>query len=369
MDVREALYTTRAMRRVKPDPIPADVQARILDAAIRAPSGGNSQGWRFLLVDDPEVKAKLGPLYRDAIGKLWEFGYRDRLERARATPGDPESASLLRVQASAQHLADHFESVPLFLIAFSRGDESGGSIFPAVWSAQLAARAEGVGSALTSVLGIFHGAAVMEILGVPAARAGRCPAASRSGTPPAAGVSRPGARFTKSPTATRGALTSASRSASPSGRQPIPDRAMMGYWLQAQIRRPAGRASLRSTGRSSSSAARAPRARPGGAALLICLVAAALVAVLYHPGRHHAPSPPPVSVTNVGHPILAVKSRYELFGLTSNGVVAIDFARGQITKTVLPQAEGSAPVSLILGSNQVIVRPLDNVPGYVVPDG
>jgi nitroreductase len=167
MDVREALYTTRAMRRVKPDPIPADVQARILDAAIRAPSGGNSQGWRFLLVDDPEIKGKLGPLYRDAISKLWEFGYRDRLERARAIPEDPASASLLRVQASAQHLADHFESVPLFLVAFSRGDESGGSIFPAVWSAQLAARAEGVGSALTSVLGIFHGAQAMEILGVP----------------------------------------------------------------------------------------------------------------------------------------------------------------------------------------------------------
>ncbi len=170
MDVREALYTTRAMRRVKPDPIPADVQARILDAAIRAPSGGNSQGWRFLLVDDPEVKAKLGLLYRDAIGKLWEFGYRDRLERAHANPDDPESASLLRVQASAQHLADHFESVPLFLIAFSRGDDSGGSIFPAVWSAQLAARAEGVGSALTSVLGIFHGEEAMEILGVPSGK-------------------------------------------------------------------------------------------------------------------------------------------------------------------------------------------------------
>jgi len=62
MDVREALYTTRAMRRVKPDPIPADVQARILDAAIRAPSGGNAQSWRFLLVDDPAVKARLAPL-------------------------------------------------------------------------------------------------------------------------------------------------------------------------------------------------------------------------------------------------------------------------------------------------------------------
>jgi nitroreductase len=167
MDVREALYTTRAMRRVRPDPIPADVQARILDAAIRAPSGGNSQSWRFLLVDDAGIKARLAPLYQDAIAKLWQTAYRERLEEARARPDDPDSASLLRVQSSAQHLADNFESVPLFLIAFARGDSSGGSIFPAVWSAQLAARADGVGSALTSVLGIFHGAEANEILGVP----------------------------------------------------------------------------------------------------------------------------------------------------------------------------------------------------------
>ena len=53
------------------------------------------------------------------------------------------------------------------LFGFSRGDGSGGSIFPAVWSAQLAARAEGVGSALTSVLGIYHGPEVLSILGVP----------------------------------------------------------------------------------------------------------------------------------------------------------------------------------------------------------
>jgi hypothetical protein len=120
-----------------------------------------------MLVDDPAVKARLGPLYRDAISQLWGTAYRDRLERARSTPEEPDSASMLRVTASAQHLADHFEEVPLFLLAFSRGDQSGGSIFPAVWSAQLAARADGVGSALTSVLGIFHGAEAMQILGVP----------------------------------------------------------------------------------------------------------------------------------------------------------------------------------------------------------
>jgi nitroreductase len=167
VDVREALYTTRAMRRVRPDPIPFDVQARILDAAIRAPSGGNAQGWRFLLVDDPAVKAQLGPLYRDAIGRLWQTAYSVPLQLARSAPDDPASVALLKVQASAQHLADHFEQVPLFLVAFSRGDPTGGSIYPAVWSAQLAARAEGVGSALTSVLGFFHGPEANDILGVP----------------------------------------------------------------------------------------------------------------------------------------------------------------------------------------------------------
>ncbi|HEY2549649.1 MAG TPA: nitroreductase family protein [Streptosporangiaceae bacterium] len=167
MDLYEALYTTRAMRRVRPDPVPMAVQERILDAAIRAPSGGNAQHWRFLLVDDPAVKAQLGPLYRDALGRLWQTAYAGRLERARATPDDQQSASMLRVTASAQHLADHFEQVPLFLFGFARADRSGGSIFPAIWSAQLAARADGVGSALTSVLGAFHGPQTLRVLGVP----------------------------------------------------------------------------------------------------------------------------------------------------------------------------------------------------------
>jgi len=168
MDVYEALYTTRAMRRVRPDPVPLEVQARILDAAIRAPSGGNAQNWHFLLVDDPAVKARLGPLYRDSIDRLWRTVYAQQLAEAAREPERPESVQILKVQRSAQHLADHFEQVPLFLFGFVRGDPTGGSIFPAVWSAQLAARAEGVGSALTVVLGVFHGEEANAILGVPA---------------------------------------------------------------------------------------------------------------------------------------------------------------------------------------------------------
>jgi len=167
MDVYEALYTTRAMRRVRPDPIPAEVQARILDAAVRAPSGGNTQLWRFLLVDDPDVKGKLGPLYRDSLSQLWDTVYAGRLAAAEAAPDDPASIQTRKVVRSAQHLADHFEDVPLFLFAFIQHDPTGGSIYPAVWSAMLAARAEGVGTSLTTVLGHFRGPETLEVLEVP----------------------------------------------------------------------------------------------------------------------------------------------------------------------------------------------------------
>ena len=167
MDVYEALYTTRAMRRCKPDPIPIDVQQRILDAAVRAPSGGNTQNWRFLLVDDAEVKTQLGPIYRECMTLLWATIYKERLEAANAAPDEPENASMLRIQRSAQHLADHFEGYPLLLFSFVQFDPTGGSIFPSTWSAMLAARAEGVGSSLTSVF-MFQVDKVLEILGVPA---------------------------------------------------------------------------------------------------------------------------------------------------------------------------------------------------------
>jgi nitroreductase len=167
VELREALYTTRAMRRVSDQPIPQDVQARILDAAIRAPSGGNSQNWKFLLVDSPEVKAELGPVYRECMALLWSDYYAPRIAAAEADPDTEESKSFFRVKRSAQHLADNFEGYPLLLFGFSQYDPSGGSIYPAVWNAMLAARGEGVGASLTSAL-IFQKDRVYDILGVPA---------------------------------------------------------------------------------------------------------------------------------------------------------------------------------------------------------
>ena len=79
MDIHEALYTTRAMRRVRHRArSPRTCRPRILDAAIRAPSGGNTQNWRFLLVDDPEVKAR----HRAAVPRQHRAAVGDGLRRA-----------------------------------------------------------------------------------------------------------------------------------------------------------------------------------------------------------------------------------------------------------------------------------------------
>src|SRR5688500_1254325 len=154
------------MRRVSDKPIPVEVQARILDAAIRAPSGGNSQNWKFLLVDDHEVMAKLAPIYRKSMDIVWSQFYKERLETAAANPDDPESQQMMRIKHSADHLTDNFESYPLMLLALSQFDASGVSRLPAVWNAMLAARGEGVGSALTSAM-MLHADEALAVLGVP----------------------------------------------------------------------------------------------------------------------------------------------------------------------------------------------------------
>jgi nitroreductase len=159
MDIYEALYTTRAMRRLKPDPIPYDVQARILDAAIRAPHIG--EGWRFLLVDDPEIKAQLAPLYRQGFERM----VGGRLEEIFADVINTDTP-MGRTVRSGFHLVEHFAEVPLFLIGFGRTKEGSG-IYPAIWSAMLAARAEGIGSTLTGFLQSYFAPEVMDILGVP----------------------------------------------------------------------------------------------------------------------------------------------------------------------------------------------------------
>jgi nitroreductase len=159
MDIYEALYTTRAMRRLKPDPIPYEVQARILDGAIRAPNIG--QEWRFILVDDQEIKSQLAPLYRQGFGRM--IGGRPEELFADVIKSDTPMGRAVR---SGLHLVNHFAEVPLLLIGFGRTREGSG-VYPALWSAMLAARAEGIGSTLTGFLQTYFANEVMEILGVP----------------------------------------------------------------------------------------------------------------------------------------------------------------------------------------------------------
>jgi nitroreductase len=163
MDLTQALYTTRAMRRVSDEPIPDQVKARILDAAIRAPSGGNAQNWRMLVVEDAEVRARLGPLYREAYRQLQETIYAGR-RKAAEKAGD---LAAMRVMRSSDWLAENFETVPMWIFFFSRNDPTGSSIYPAAWNAMLAARGEGVGTCLTTILGNFKSAEVFELLEVP----------------------------------------------------------------------------------------------------------------------------------------------------------------------------------------------------------
>lgn len=168
MEIHEALYTTRMMRRMKPDPIPLEIQCRIVDAAIRAPNGGNTQRWHFLAVDDAETKATLRDLYaasqlREAADRaLWHTdpsAQQDAADRAE---------TLRRIKKSGEYLVEHFTEIPMLLFVFSIDDHGGANIYPAIWSAMLAARAEGIGSVLTTMLR-YEQDAVLELLDVPRA--------------------------------------------------------------------------------------------------------------------------------------------------------------------------------------------------------
>ncbi len=114
---------------------------------------------------------------------------------------------------------------------------------------------------------------------------------------------------------------------------------------------------------------RPARPRWLGVIVLVCLVVAAVTVVATHLGSRRPSARQPVTVSSVGHPILGIRAGWELFGLNSNGVVAVQFARGRIVRTSLPPIEGDGIVSFVAARGEVLVRPLDQVPGYVVPDG
>ena len=184
MDVFEALYTTRAMRRVSEDPIPDDVLKQMIDASIRAPSGSNRQGWKFIVVTDPDIKNQLGDLYREA----WDFYikefYGGTSDLGASNVLDDEKAEqVVRITKSATWLSENFHKVPAMFVVLSRNDPTGSSIFPAIWSLMLAGRAHGVGTCLTTVLGMFKPQQAFKILNIPSDKGWKIDAVVTAGYP------------------------------------------------------------------------------------------------------------------------------------------------------------------------------------------
>jgi len=167
-DIFEVIRTQRAMRRLKPDPVPEEYIKKILWAATRAPSGGNRQNWRWLVITDPEKKKQIRQWYKEGWDRLVASGYGNRPD----LPPE-EAASNERVMRSAQYLADHLHEVPVLILACLLVDPgqrpditAGSSIYPAVQNLMLAARALGLGTALTT-LHRFHQDDIRKLLGIP----------------------------------------------------------------------------------------------------------------------------------------------------------------------------------------------------------
>ena len=168
MELFEVMSTQRAMRRLKPDPVPDSAIRQILSMALYAPSGGNRQSWSFMVVRDPAKRARLGELYREAWSEIVKLPY---YAAAAKEPPDSAAGKLL---ASATHLSEHLGEAPVLILACIALDQgvsptltTGASIYPAVQNLMLAARGLGIGTCLTTIHK-YRDEQVKQLLGIPA---------------------------------------------------------------------------------------------------------------------------------------------------------------------------------------------------------
>jgi len=197
----ELLATTRAVRkRLDLDrKVPREVIMECLQLAVQAPTGSNSQGWRWVVVDDAKKKQALADLYRK--------GGETYLKTAGAQAAEAGNKQTQRVYDSAMYLIDILHKVPLHVIPCLEGRPPAGtppamlagyfgSIFPAIWSFQLALRSRGLGSVLTT-LHLIHEKEAAQVLGIPdnVVQVALLPVAYTKGTdfkraerPPVAGI-------------------------------------------------------------------------------------------------------------------------------------------------------------------------------------
>lgn len=170
----ELLSTTRTVRK-RLDltrPVPLELVHECLELALQAPSGGNAQGWHWLVVTDPGQRAAIGDVYRECFAEYAA----SKAFAGKLHADDPErAATQQRVGDSALWLGEHLGEVPVLVVPclqtgrpLPTGNQAGlwGSVLPAAWSYALAARTRGLGTAWTTVH-LAREAQVAEILGLP----------------------------------------------------------------------------------------------------------------------------------------------------------------------------------------------------------
>ena len=152
----EAIYSQRALRYLKPDPVPDDLIREVIAAGVRAPNGGNSQQWGFVVIKDDATKRIIAEHYPAT---------------ARPSHGEPATASERRTAESADYLAQHAMDVPAWILAVTRHPGTdihhGASIYPAVQNMLLVARALGLGSVLTTRVRRGFEPQIREAVGLP----------------------------------------------------------------------------------------------------------------------------------------------------------------------------------------------------------
>jgi nitroreductase len=172
----EVLCTTRAIRRLRPDPVPDEVLERVLRAAVCAPSGGNAQPWRVIVIRDPRRKAALS----EHFATTWDQYSAPGKAMMQRLPEDKRIRGE-RVMAAGDALARDFARSPVVLawvhdprLLANQGEQDvqpnflfGGSLYPAIQNLLLACRAEGLGGVITTMIWRRE-EAVLELLDVPA---------------------------------------------------------------------------------------------------------------------------------------------------------------------------------------------------------
>jgi len=174
MEVDDALRTTRAVRK-RLDlerPVERALVEECLQLALQAPNGSNQQLWRWVLVDDPDLKSRMAEIYRAGLDGYASTG----VSTDKPRQYDYTSDAALRISASVMHLKDNLERVPVLVVPLLAGRVDGASVFyqasmwgsviPAVWSFMLALRSRGLGSAWTTIH-LHREAEMAELLGIP----------------------------------------------------------------------------------------------------------------------------------------------------------------------------------------------------------